>query len=191
MSEMNPTKTALLNLAEDILQTQSFSNVTFQSLAKGVGIKKGSVYYHFESKEELAEAILDRTTALLKSGLQDMRNEPIAKQLHIYTNWFAKHIGAAEKMCPGANFAVTWDAVPKGLQQKVQGLFELHKRGLADIIKRGRETGEFATTQMSDMDLASTVFALLQGGLMASRVSQNKQEFLTCKALALKLVKEG
>lgn len=191
MQTLHPTKIALMDLAEQILQTKSFSNVSFQTLAKGVGIKKGSVYYHFESKEELGEAILDRAASLLKSGLEDIKDEPIVKQLHVYTNWFAKHIGAAEKLCPGASFAASWDAVPESTRDKVKHLYRVHRQGLADIIARGRQSGDFATTEQTEVQLAAVVFALLQGGLLAARVSQEQDEFQTCKAMALKLVKEG
>ena len=191
MSTMNPTKVALINLAEEILQTKSFANVSFQMLAKGVGIKKGSVYYHFESKEELGEAIIDHTIAMLKQNLKNIEHEPNAKQLHVYTNWFAKHIGAAQKLCPGASFAASWDAVPEKTKIKVQELYRLHKESLSKIIQRGRETKEFVLTDKTPEELSTLVFALLQGGLLASRVSQNKEEFDTCKALALSLVKLG
>ncbi len=191
MQSINPTKIALMNLAEDILQTKSFSSVTFQTLAKGVGIKKGSVYYHFESKEELGEAILDRAMALLKNSLKDIEHEPIAKQLHVYTNWFAKHIGAAEKLCPGASFAASWDAVSSGTQEKVKALYQLYKTSLSNIIQRGRDEGEFITTDLTPAQLSTLVFALLQGGLLASRVSGDKNEFTQCKALALKMAKTG
>lgn len=191
MQTIHPTKIALMDLAEQILQTKSFDNVSFQALAKGVGIKKGSVYYHFESKDELGEAILDRNIGLLKSGLQDIKSEPVVKQLHVYTNWFAKHIGAAEKLCPGACFASSWEAVPESTKEKVKTLFRTHKEGLAEIISTGRRSGDFAVTQKSEQELATVVFALLQGGLLAARVSQDREEFLSCKAMALKLVKQG
>lgn len=191
MQTLHPTKIALLDLAEDILQTKSFDNVSFQTLAKGVGIKKGSVYYHFESKEELGEAILDRTTSMLKQGLEEIKNEPVAKQLHLYMNWFAKHIGAAHKLCPGASLASSWDALPEATQEKVRKLYRVHKKGLADIIAAGRKSGEFAVTKESEQELATIVFALLQGGLLAARVSQDEEDFFSCKALALRIVKQG
>jgi TetR/AcrR family transcriptional repressor of nem operon len=191
MNTENPTKTALLDLAQQILQTKSFSNVSFQALAKGVGIKKGSVYYHFESKEELGEAIIERVTSQLKTALEDIKSEPIVKQLHIYTNWFAKHIGAAHRLCPGASFAASWDAVPDSTRQKVKNLYRIHEKGLSDIIRRGQESGEFAVTGQSPEELSTVVFALLQGGLMASRVAEDEEQFAVCKALALKLVKKG
>ncbi|GAC16777.1 TetR/AcrR family transcriptional regulator [Aliiglaciecola lipolytica] len=191
MNSINPTKTALIDLAQEILQTKSFSSVSFQTLAQGVGIKKGSVYYHFESKQELAEAIIDRAMTLLQQSLAEIEDEPIAKQLHVYTNWFADHIGAAQKLCPGASFAASWDAVPDIIKTKVQALYLLHKQSLADIIQKGRNLNEFATTEKSAFELATIVFALLQGGLLASRVSQDTQEFAACRTLALSMVKDG
>ena len=191
MQEINPTKAALMDLAEDIIQTKSFSNVSFQTLAKGVGIKKGSVYYHFESKDELGEAIIERATAQIKHAMQSIKSEPIVKQLHVYCNWFGKHIGAAEKLCPGANFAASWDASPDSIKDKVATLYNVHKKGLADIIQRGRDSGDFPVTDTSPTELATVVFALMQGGLIAARVSQDKDEFASCKALALRLVKQG
>ena len=191
MQTINPTKNALMDLAEDIIQTKSFSNVSFQTLAKGVGIKKGSVYYHFESKEELGEAIIERATAQIKEGIQSIINEPVVKQLHVYCNWFGKHIGAAQRLCPGANFAASWDAIPDSIKDRVTHLYSVHKKGLADIIRRGRESGDFAITGTSPEELATVVFALMQGGLIAARVSQDKDEFASCKAMALKLVKQG
>lgn len=191
MNVVNPTKVALMDLAEEILQTKSFANVSFQTLANGVGIKKGSVYYHFESKEELGEAILDRAMAMLRESLTLIKDEPIAKQLHVYTNWFAKHIGAAERLCPGASFAASWDAVGSGTQHKVKALYQLHKVSLSNIIQRGRDQGEFVVTELTPEQVSTVIFALLQGGLLASRVSGDKTEFTECKALALKMAKTG
>ncbi|MEP4890277.1 MAG: TetR/AcrR family transcriptional regulator [Aliiglaciecola sp.] len=191
MNTINPTKVALLDLAQEILQTKSFSSVSFQTLALGIGIKKGSVYYHFKTKEELGEAIIERLTSMLQQNLVDIQNEPSETQLTIYLNWYEKHIEAAQKLCPAASFAATWDAVPARTKLKVQELYDLHHKALLGIIQNGRDSGEFAVTNKSPKELAIIVFALLQGGLVSSRVSQAKDEFAACKAAALQMVKTG
>ena len=190
MKTENPTKTALMDLAEQILQTQSFANVSFQTLADGVGIKKGSVYYHFESKDQLAEELIDRTRHRLREALQQIVNEPPAKQLRIYINWFLKHIGAAEKMCPGASFAVTWDALPESTKLKVKQLYALHQQGLSDIIKRGQAEHVFKSA-LPPQSLAEAIFALLQGGLLSSRVAEDPEQFNSVKNTAIQLVENG
>lgn len=186
----NPTKTALMDLAEEILQTQSFANVSFQTLADGVGIKKGSVYYHFESKDQLAEALIDRTRHRLRDALQQIVNEPPPKQLRIYINWFLRNIGAAEKMCPGANFAVCWDALPVSTREKVKHLYATHQSGLKAIIERGRAQRVFGTA-LPAKTLAEAIFALLQGGLLSSRVAEDPKQFEAVKTTALQLVETG
>lgn len=188
---MNTTKAALLDLAEDITQTSSFANVSFQALADGIGIKKGSVYYHFKSKEELGDAIIERAANQLKQGLKDIRHEPILKQLHVYTNWFKKHIGASEKLCPGINFVASWDSVTTSTQQQVLRLYRVHKEGLEAIITDGRNAGEFEQSDLSPADMATCVFAILQGGLITSRITGNVKEFDLCKAAAIKLIKNN
>lgn len=189
MQEINPTRKAILDLAEDMLQRQSFANVSFQTLAKGVGIKKGSMYYHFETKEELGEAILDRTIAILKSSFKDLEKEPIVKQLHVYTNWFLKHIGAAERVCQGLNFAASWDAVPSPLKDRVKKLYIEHEKGLAKIIRTGQELGEFPLDEKSPEEIAHLAFCMLQGGLISARVIGDETQFLTCKKQVLEMIK--
>ncbi|GAB2685430.1 TetR/AcrR family transcriptional regulator [Aliiglaciecola sp. 3_MG-2023] len=191
MNSVNPTKTALLNLAQELLQTKSFSSVSFQTLASGIGIKKGSVYYHFKTKEDLGEAIVERLTTMLQQSLLDIQHEPSQIQLKIYLSWFEKHIEAAQKLCPAASFAATWDAVPEGTKLKVQKLYNLHQNSLIRIIQNGRDSGEFALSSQSPKELAVLVFALLQGGLVSSRVSQTKYEFEACKAQASQMIVKG
>ncbi|GAA6182879.1 MULTISPECIES: TetR/AcrR family transcriptional regulator [Alteromonadaceae] len=191
MNTINPTKVALMDLAQEILQTKSFSSVSFQTLALGVGIKKGSVYYHFQTKEDLSEAIIDRLMKMLQQSLLEIQNEPVENQLSIYVNWFENHIGAAQKLCPAASFAATWDAVPERTKSKVQELYNLHQHSLAKMIQNGRDKGVFAITNKSAEELAIIAFALLQGGLVSSRVSQSRYEFEACKAAALHMVKAG
>lgn len=188
---MNATKTALLDLAEDITQTKSFSNVSFQALAQGIGIKKGSVYYHFKSKEELGDAIIERATIQLKHGLKDIQEQPVLKQLHVYTNWFKDHIGASQKLCPGANFVASWDSITDPTKSQIKKLYQAHKDGLVSIIRNGRNSGEFASSDISPQELATTVFSLMQGGLIASRVSNDINDFEQCKAAAIRVVKSG
>lgn len=188
---MNATKAALLDLAEDITQTKSFANVSFQALAEGAGIKKGSVYYHFKSKEELGDAIIERATTQLIHGLRDIKEQPVLKQLHVYTNWFKDHIGASQKLCPGANFVASWDSVAAPTKTLVKKLYQAHKDGLVSIIRNGRNTGEFTSNDTSPEDLATAVFSLMQGGLIASRVSDNIRDFEQCKSVAIRLVQSG
>ena len=53
------TREKLLDAADEFLRARSFAGFSFQDLARTVGIKKGSVYHHFETKEALVVAVLE------------------------------------------------------------------------------------------------------------------------------------
>ena len=50
----------LMDAAYELIWTQSYGNVTIDDICKKAEVKKGSFYYFFDSKEQLAVAALDR-----------------------------------------------------------------------------------------------------------------------------------
>jgi TetR/AcrR family transcriptional repressor of nem operon len=50
----------LMDAALDLVWTESYGAVTIDDICKQAGVKKGSFYYFYDSKEQLAVAALDR-----------------------------------------------------------------------------------------------------------------------------------
>lgn len=76
---------AILDATDRLLARSGFKKMTIDDLAKEVGIGKGSVYLHFESKEEIALAHIDRIIERLKVSLEQIRTKKIP---------FEKRLGA-------------------------------------------------------------------------------------------------
>lgn len=53
------TKQKILDTAIDLFAEKDYKSVTIREIAKAVGIKGSSIYNHFESKEEILDAILN------------------------------------------------------------------------------------------------------------------------------------
>ncbi|MCM1316216.1 MAG: TetR/AcrR family transcriptional regulator [Muribaculaceae bacterium] len=53
----------ILNSAEELMCTMETPNrdITVDMIAKNAGIGKGSIYYYFESKEEIIDAVIERS----------------------------------------------------------------------------------------------------------------------------------
>ena len=51
------TKEKILDAAQDLIQTRSFHGFSYQDMADRVGIRKPSLYHHFDSKDAIALAI--------------------------------------------------------------------------------------------------------------------------------------
>ncbi len=52
------TKQRILDIAIDLYAQRGFDAVSMQDIADAVGIKKASLYYHFESKDQILKEIL-------------------------------------------------------------------------------------------------------------------------------------
>lgn len=62
----------ILDATDRLLGRHGYKKMTIDDLAKEVGIGKGSVYLHFESKEEIALSHIDRIIERLKRRLHDI-----------------------------------------------------------------------------------------------------------------------
>src|SRR5919106_4815605 len=57
--KIESTKTRALKEAQDLFQRVGYDGFSFQDIADKIGIKKGSLYEHFKSKEELMLYLMD------------------------------------------------------------------------------------------------------------------------------------
>lgn len=180
MNAGKDTKTAILDAAQDMVQRQSISGVSFQELANRIGIKKGSMYYHFESKDALSLAMLDRARLGLKASFERGRSKTAIQQLDYYLNIYSFFIGAGERMCPGGAFAGEWEKQSSPVKEQVNKLIDVQYRGIKNIIEKGLETDEFDAHGLSLEDLSLWVVSCLQGALLTSRIMGNKTSFESC-----------
>src|SRR6185369_11823974 len=63
---------AILDATDELLIKFGYKKMTIDDLAREVGIGKGSVYLHFESKEEIALSHIDRIIERLKARLRHL-----------------------------------------------------------------------------------------------------------------------
>jgi len=178
------TKTAILDLAQDLTQTHSLMGFSFQDLAKGVGIKKGSLYYHFETKDDLAIKMLERAEASLIETLSAVEHKSASSRFKIYINIFGKYFGASKKMCPGGSFASIWNTLSQPVQTAVRQLAETQIKILTQIVESGQSSGEFKQTDYSSREIAIWIASTLQGALLTARIMNSSSLFqLTLKQL--------
>ncbi|MFE0019758.1 TetR/AcrR family transcriptional regulator [Amycolatopsis sp. NPDC059021] len=57
---------AILDAAEALLEHESVESITVETIAKGAGISRASLYFYFGSKHEVLAALVARTVAVLR-----------------------------------------------------------------------------------------------------------------------------
>ncbi len=177
MNSNNDTRSQILDTAQDILQRQSISGVSFQDLADRIGIKKGSMYYHFKSKDDLSIAILERAASDMSQSLKRGESKSASEQLIYFIGIFRSFMGQCEKICPGGAFAGVWDKLNEPVQHQVQKLINIQLQGMQHIMDKGLESGEFFAHGQDAESLAQWVIDNIQGALLTSRITKSPHSF--------------
>ena len=91
--------------AQRLIQTRSFQGFSFQDIADEVGIRKASLYHHFDSKDAIALAVLQRAARLGCAGMEKLDQCEPTERLEGYFEIYRIIHGKGERMCPGGSFA--------------------------------------------------------------------------------------
>ena len=67
---MDPTRDKILLEAARLFRSKGYAATTLRQIADAIGIKAGSIYYHFASKEELLGVILDTGIKVVADEIQ-------------------------------------------------------------------------------------------------------------------------
>lgn len=97
VKEAEERKNEILDVAERLFGTKGFDNTSTNDILAETGIARGTLYYHFKSKEDILDAMIDRMTLQLLArageiaGRKDIpvlqRLPMMIKALHLRADW--------------------------------------------------------------------------------------------------------
>lgn len=136
-------KEKILQSASRLLQTRTFGDISIADIAKAAGITKGSIYYYYNSKEDLLYDIADGYLELLFHDLmvwvEDENKDTSLPRLLRY----ALSRGVAD---PGKSLRLhlTVDAIAgnERLREKLLGRYRLFRNVLAEKLAERRPDGD-------------------------------------------------
>ena len=67
---MNKTKRRIFKTAIKLFAEKGFDNAGIEEITAVSGVAKGSLYYHFETKEEIFDTLLDSGFKLLENSVE-------------------------------------------------------------------------------------------------------------------------
>ena len=84
VKEAEERKNEILDVAERLFGTKGFDGTSTTDILNEIGIARGTLYYHFKSKEEILDAMIDRMTGSLvsdASGIAAQKDVPVLQRL--------------------------------------------------------------------------------------------------------------
>mgnify|MGYP001275712018 CR=1 FL=1 len=189
LSKGEQTREHITQKTRALLVTKGFHNTSIAEILAATGVKKGNLYYHFASKEDLGLAVLEDAKEeffiFLEKSFQG--SDPIAKVINSCESIFKEQkkrnfVGG----CLFGNTALEMSDCNEKFAEIIRDIFSTWTNRLTDYLVEARHLGLLGGT-IPERLLAKTIVATIEGGIMMSRVSKAGQDLKDCLA-ALKAI---
>lgn len=144
VKEADERKNEILDAADELFGRKGFDGTSTNDILEKVGIARGTLYYHFKSKEDIMDALIERYSIQLLNAAKEIaedKNLPInERMLRVITALNINHDGGKEII---EQIHRPQNALMHQKTQRVilDGVTPI----LAGIIKEGVEQGAFNT----------------------------------------------
>ncbi|WP_252354066.1 TetR/AcrR family transcriptional regulator [Acetobacter sp. P5B1] len=159
------SREAILTAARKAAQTRGYHGLNFRDLAKEVGIKPASIYYHFPSKADLGAAVAQRYWEDTKADLETMQREtpdPLTC-LRRYPGIFRRSLENGNRLCLGSFMSAEYDDLPDAVKHEVQIFTDINVAWLNTILSR------INPTPLQNTGQARAIFAAVSGAQLMAR----------------------
>ncbi len=176
MTKGEQTRRKIVEAAAPIFNRRGYEGSSLNDLMEATGLKKGGIYRHFSSKEELAAEAFDYTwdaawnARLLHVDEKATGTEKLKQLIANFIDYRSPVAGG----CPILNTAIDADDGNPVLRVRVAKALRSWLSRLQIIVKQAQERGE--TRSGVDPKLVATpIVASLEGALMMSRLQRNDE----------------
>lgn len=163
------TASAILDVAERLVQTRGFNAFSYADVAAELGISKPALHYHFAGKAELGEALLDRYTARFAEALEriDATVAGAVGKLEAYAELYAGVL-AQDRMCLCGMLAADYLTLPDSMRAGVVRFFDANESWLARVVEEGRAEGTLRAEGAS-RDVGRMIVDAFEGAMLVAR----------------------
>ncbi|GLC81298.1 TetR/AcrR family transcriptional regulator [Lacrimispora brassicae] len=144
VKEAEERKNEILDAADELFGQKGFDGTSTNDILEKVGIARGTLYYHFKSKEDIMDALIERYHVQLVNAAKEIASNkslPVTQRLlQVIKALRINHKGGKEiieQMHKPQN-ALMHQKTQKAILNGITPI-------LAELIKEGMETGVFDT----------------------------------------------
>lgn len=172
------TRTAVLDVAQELVQTRGYNAFSFRDLADRVRIKSASVHYHFPTKSELCRTLIVRQReelAAVFAGI-DAAGLPAAGRLASYVAVFRETLAAGNRMCLCGMLASDSATLEADVVAELRAAIVDHETWLARVLAEGRGAGALRF-EGEELVEARSLVAALEGAMLLARMFDDPRRF--------------
>ncbi len=179
MGRVSDAKDRLTDAVRDLVWTGSYGSTTIDQICEKAGVKKGSFYYFFDSKADVAEAALNREWERHRPELDTMFSptQPPLERLKKYCEYNYRFQVEVRKKCgcvlgcPLFSLGAEVSTQEDRLQRKIQEILESKRKYLESAIRDADAAGLIDAPDAAQK--SRILFAYYQGLMTNARIENN------------------
>ena len=176
MSKAQQTKARIIQQAATVFNQKGYASSSIADIMQVTGLKKGGIYNHFKSKEELALAAFDYAVSLISQRMRDaIKTERNAvERLQALVSSYLAYVEVPPIVggCPILNTAIEVDDLDSPLRERVLAALNSWRSSIVLIINKGINKGEISPTVNPDA-IATIIICTIEGAIMMSQLEKN------------------
>jgi TetR/AcrR family transcriptional repressor of nem operon len=175
-----------LDVAEQLVQVRGFNGVSYADVAGELGVTKAALHYHFATKAELGEALINRYTTRFEAALEsiDEGGMDAPSKISAYAGIYLDVL-RQQRMCLCGMLAAEYQTLPQPMQQAIVRFFDINETWLERVLNEGQHAGTLRH-RGSARGAAQVVISTLEGAMLVARLHDdpNRLEVATKQLLA-------
>lgn len=177
MKNSNDTRQKLVDITYDEIYEKGYQAASLSEILSKAQVHKGSMYYFFENKKEMAmsalkEKMKDRFTKRYATILQYESN--ILDELFKVLNDIS--LRDFKKGCPLANIVQEMSNLDEDFDAMSKGFYEDLKKCFKDILDKAILLKELKSCDTQKLALYITV--VVEGAILATKATGNEKDYL-------------
>ncbi len=176
MSKGDETKAMIIQEAAALFNQQGYAGSSISDIMRVTGLKKGGIYNHFQSKDDLALQAFDYAISQIQKRYRQAwtSKQQSIERLNAIIDVFRIYIDNPEHPiikggCPLLNTAIESDDAHPALRERTQKAMNSWRELFRRIIEKGVRKGEIHPNIDAD-EIASILISTLEGSVMMSKL---------------------
>ena len=176
------TREKILEIARELFNAKGFNATTISDLVAATGMQKGSLYFHFSGKDDIAREVLNEATSKFMTFLDNALggDNPGASIDHFFRCALNKHLATGfVGGCIFGNTALEMSDSDPNFAGTIDKVFDEWTGRVAAAVAGAQERRQIRTDIGSEA-LAKHIIATIEGGIMMSRLKKDERPMREC-----------
>ena len=171
------TAAQILDAAERLVQERGFNGFSYADIASELGVTKAALHYHFASKADLGDALIERYAERFFAALASVDGDETdaVVKLRAYAKLYAD-VFRDDRMCLCGMLAADYATLPDPMRERVVRFFDDNEVWLARVLEEGRKAGS-VRFEGSPRPVARTLIGSLEGAMLVARPYHDVKRF--------------